>query len=159
MADTCRNLQCWDRAARGAAGTATSVLGWPSRCTARDVSFNGTAPDAMPSSDVIAYDASVRRHFRSTLPYWEEIYADRTVYGRIYQERARRAIACAQEVGLSFGASVLEIGCGPGVITTALAQTGAAVWAIDCLQEMVERTKAMAHRAGVGSRVFAKVGR
>src|SRR5215510_9053705 len=139
MADTCRNLQCWDRAARGAAGTATSVLGWPSRCTARDVSFNGTAPDAMPSSDVIAYDASVRRHFRSTLPYWEEIYADRTVYGRIYQERAHRAIACVDALGLSAGAPVLEIGCGPGIMTTAMARTGLSVWAIDSLPEMVER--------------------
>ena len=67
----------------------------------------------------LSYDALVQQHFRSTLPYWEQIYADRTVYGRIYQERARRAIACADGLGLSSGAPVLEIGCGPGVITTA----------------------------------------
>ena len=106
----------------------------------------------------MSYDALVQQHFRSTLPYWEQIYADETVYGRIYQERARRAIACADGVGLSPGASVLEIGCGPGVITTALAQKGVTVWAIDSLQEMVERTEAMAHGAGVGSRVFAQFG-
>src|SRR5262245_65551561 len=35
---------------------------------------------------------------------------------------------------------------------------GATVWAIDSLQEMVERTMAMTQRAGVGSRVFAQVG-
>jgi len=123
------------------------------------VTLNGTVRNATSPSDVISYDALVREHFRSTLPYWEEIYADRTVYGRIYQERARRAIAYADEAGLSSGASVLEIGCGPGVITTALAQKGAVVWAIDSLQEMVERTNAMAQQAGVGSRVIAKVGR
>jgi hypothetical protein len=29
-----------------------------------------------------SYDALVQQHFRSTLPYWEQIYADTTVYGR-----------------------------------------------------------------------------
>jgi SAM-dependent methyltransferase len=135
-----------------------SVLGWPSRCNARYVSFKGTACNVRPPGDVTSYDALVRQHFRSSFSYWEQIYADRTVYGRIYQERARRAIACADGVGLSSGAPVLEIGCGPGVITTALARKGSTVWAIDSLQEMVERTKAMAYRAGVGSRVFAQVG-
>jgi ubiquinone/menaquinone biosynthesis C-methylase UbiE len=107
----------------------------------------------------MSYDALVRQHFRSTLPYWEQIYGDRSVYGRIYQERARRAIACAARLGLGSGTPVLEIGCGPGVITTALARMGVTVWAIDSLPEMVERTTAMTNRAGLGARVFAKVGR
>jgi len=106
----------------------------------------------------VSYDELVRQHFRSTLPYWEEIYADRTVYGRIYQERARRAIAYVDALGLSAGAPVLEIGCGPGIMTTAMARTGVSVWAIDSLPEMVERTNAMTEHAGVSSRVFAQVG-
>jgi len=122
------------------------------------VSFNGTALDGRSHSRRISYDALVQQHFRSTLPYWEQIYADETVYGRIYQERARRALACVDDVGLSAGASVLEIGCGPGVIATAMARKGLTVSAIDSLQEMVDRTSAMAHAAGVGSRVFAQAG-
>jgi ubiquinone/menaquinone biosynthesis C-methylase UbiE len=122
------------------------------------VSFNRTACHEGPTSDGVSYDALVRQHYRSTLPYWEEIYADRTVYGRIYQERARRTLACVDRVGLSSGAPVLEIGCGPGVITTAMAQRGATVSAIDSLQEMIDRTTTMAQGAGVGSRVFARVG-
>ena len=106
----------------------------------------------------MSFDALIQQHFRSTLPYWEQIYAERSVYGRIYQERARRAIACAAGVGLSSGAPVLEIGCGPGVITTALAGNGLTVWAIDGLPEMVERTRVMAQRAGVAARVFPQVG-
>jgi len=106
----------------------------------------------------VSYDALIQQHFRSTLPYWEEIYTDRTVYGRIYQERARRALACVDSIGLRADAPVLEIGCGPGVIATAMARKGVAVWAIDTLEEMVERTNAKAHRAGLGSRVFAQVG-
>jgi ubiquinone/menaquinone biosynthesis C-methylase UbiE len=137
-----------------------SVVHWPSGCSARYVSFNRTACNAgapAPSADT-SYDALVQQHFRSTLPYWEQIYADQTVYGRIYQERGRRAIACVDRIGLPTGASVLEIGCGPGIITTAIARKGVTVWAIDSLEEMVERTQAMAHRAGVASRVFAQVG-
>jgi ubiquinone/menaquinone biosynthesis C-methylase UbiE len=106
----------------------------------------------------VPYDALVQQHFRSTLPYWEQIYADRTVYGRIYQERARRALACVDSIGLCADAPVLEIGCGPGVIATAMARKGLTVWAIDGLEEMVERTKVMAQRAGLGSCVFAQVG-
>jgi len=106
----------------------------------------------------VSHDELVQQHFRSTLPYWEQIYADRSVYGRIYQERARRAIACVDRIGLSSGASVLEIGCGPGVIATAMARKGVTVSAIDTLEEMVERTQAVAHESGVGSRVFAQVG-
>lgn len=105
----------------------------------------------------MSYDELVQQHFRSTLPYWEEIYADSTVYGRIYQERARRAIAYVDRIALPSSASVLEIGCGPGVITTALARKGVRVWAIDSLDEMVERTQAVAQQAGVGSRVFAQM--
>jgi ubiquinone/menaquinone biosynthesis C-methylase UbiE len=106
----------------------------------------------------VSHDELVQQHFRSTLPYWEQIYADRSVYGRIYQERARRAIACVDRIGLPTRAAVLEIGCGPGVITAAIARKGVTVWAIDSLEEMVERTQAMAHEAGVASRVFAQVG-
>ena len=106
----------------------------------------------------MSYDALVQQHFRSTLPYWEQIYADRTVYSRIYQERARRAIACMDDVGLSRSATVLEIGCGPGVVTTAMARKGFTVCAIDSVQEMVERTRTMTHQARVSSRVFPQVG-
>src|SRR4029453_4763500 len=125
-----------------------SVVHWPSGCSARYVSFNRTACNAgapAPGADT-SYDALVQQHFRSTLPYWEQIYADQTVYGRIYQERGRRAIACVDRIGLPTGASVLEIGCGPGIITTAIARKGVTVWAIDSLEEMVERTQAMADR-------------
>jgi SAM-dependent methyltransferase len=113
---------------------------------------------AAPRGDEMSHDALVQQYFRSTLPYWERIYVDQSVYGRIYQERARRAVACADRLGVCAGTSVLEIGCGPGIVTTALARRRATVWAIDSLREMVERTTALAERAGVGSRVFAQVG-
>jgi len=122
------------------------------------VSFNRTVRDVEPCADITSHHALVQRHFRSTLPYWEQIYSDESVYGRIYQERARRAIACVDGLALSAGSPVLEIGCGPGIITTAIAHRGANVWAIDSLHEMVDRTTTMAARAGLSSRVSARVG-
>jgi ubiquinone/menaquinone biosynthesis C-methylase UbiE len=107
---------------------------------------------------ITAYDTLVHQHFRSTLPYWEQIYVGRTVYSRIYRERARRAVAYLDCIDLSSRTPVLEVGCGPGVITTALAQKGFYVSAIDSVPEMVERTRAKAHQAGLDSQVFATVG-
>jgi ubiquinone/menaquinone biosynthesis C-methylase UbiE len=104
------------------------------------------------------YDSLIQQHFRSTLPYWEQIYEDRTVSSRIYQERARRAIAYLDCIDLSRCNPVLEVGCGPGVITTAMARKGFRVSAIDSVPEMVERTRAKARQAGVDSQVFARVG-
>jgi len=106
----------------------------------------------------MSYDALIRKHFRSTLPYWEKIYADTTVYSRIYQERARRAVACLDSIDLRSNAQVLEIGCGPGVITTEVARKGFTVCAIDSVQEMVQQTRVMAQSAGVGSLVLGQVG-
>ena len=100
------------------------------------------------------YESLVRRHFRSTLDYWEQIYSDRTVYSRIYQERAARAIGYLNQVGISTGAPVLEVGCGPGVISVEMARKGLMVSAVDCVPEMAARTNAIAERSGLSSRVF-----
>jgi SAM-dependent methyltransferase len=104
------------------------------------------------------YETLVHQHFRFTLPYWEQIYTGRTVYDRIYQERARRAVAYLDCIDLSCHIPVLEVGCGPGIITTAIARKGFRVSAVDSVPEMVERTRANVEQAGLGSRVFAQVG-
>jgi ubiquinone/menaquinone biosynthesis C-methylase UbiE len=125
------------------------------------VRFDDTTSDGSLGGDRLAippYDTQVLRYFRSTIPYWEQIYEGRTVYSQIYQERARRAIAYLDHVELSGGAPVLEVGCGPGVITVAMARKGLTVSAIDNVPEMVERTRVMAQRAGLGSLVSARTG-
>src|SRR5436309_14595633 len=137
--------------------TRDQCCGFRHRCMSEIVSrrFNGMHNDRLA---ITPHDTLVQQHFRSTLPYWEQIYADRTVYGRIYQERARRAIAYLDRVGLSSRPAVLEVGCGPGVSPTAMAQKGFCGSAIDCVPEMVDRTRAKARQAGLESRVFARVG-
>src|SRR5262245_18544895 len=97
---------------------------------------------------ITQYDSLVQRHSQSTLPYWEQIYENRTVSSRIYQERARRAIAYLDGIDLSLRYPVLEVVCGPGVITTAMARKGFRVAAIDSVPEMAERTRTKARQAG-----------
>src|SRR5262245_58072025 len=133
--------------------TWSAVLG-----TCRSSEMDSEEPGVKSNSSTVSHDSVIRQHFRSTLPYWEQIYADGTTYSRIYQERARRAIAYLDDVNLSSGAPVLEVGCGPGVMTTAMAQKGVTVSAIDNVPEMIERTTAKARQCGLESRVFARVG-
>jgi ubiquinone/menaquinone biosynthesis C-methylase UbiE len=110
------------------------------------------------SSMITNYDTLVQQYFRSTFSYWEQIYAHTTVYSRIYQERARQAIAYLDRMNLFAGAPVLEIGCGPGIITTAMARKGFCISAIDSAPEMVERTKTKTQQAGLDAHVRAQVG-
>jgi SAM-dependent methyltransferase len=105
-----------------------------------------------------SHDTMVQQYFRSTLPYWEQIYRDSTVYSRIYQERARQAIGYVDSLGLPLRAPVLEVGCGPGFITTTMAREGFNVSAIDSSAEMVDRTQARARQAGLEPLVLARVG-
>jgi ubiquinone/menaquinone biosynthesis C-methylase UbiE len=123
-----------------------------------DVRSVGILTTSQRFNDMHGYDKLVQRHFRSTLPYWEQVYAEDTVYSRIYQERARRAVGYLDCLNLSSRAAVLEVGCGPGLLTMAMARKGLCVTAIDCVQEMVERTRAKVHRAGLESQVFAQMG-
>src|SRR5262249_11339800 len=68
------------------------------------------------------------------------------------------AISYVDSLGLPLRAPVLEIGCGPGLITTAMAREGLSVSAIDTAPEMVERTRARARQAGLDPLVLARVG-
>ena len=104
------------------------------------------------------YDEIVRAYFESTLSYWEDIYADRTVYARIYQERAFRALSYVDRIDLPSDTPILEIGCGPGFISTALAQRGFLVSALDTIPQMAERTTQRAEQLGLRSRIIAQVG-
>ncbi len=51
--------------------------------------------------------------------------------------------------GLSVGAKVLDVGCGPGFFATELAKEGACVTAVDMSQGMLEQTERRAKAKGV----------
>jgi cyclopropane fatty-acyl-phospholipid synthase-like methyltransferase len=71
-----------------------------------------------------AHQSSVDKYFKAAAKQWDEIYELDTVYARIHQERRRIVLSMAENVALQVEARVLEVGCGAGLATVALAESG-----------------------------------
>jgi ubiquinone/menaquinone biosynthesis C-methylase UbiE len=106
-----------------------------------------------PQTVMSAQQKSVDKYFKAAAKEWDEIYELDTLYARIYQERARIVLSMAENVALPPEARVLEVGCGAGLATVALAERGYAVEAVDTVRDMLLTTKARAVRAAVAHRI------
>jgi ubiquinone/menaquinone biosynthesis C-methylase UbiE len=100
---------------------------------------------------------NVNTHFDSTVAYWDEVYAEEGVQGRIYRNRQAVVLSYVDSVALPAGGRVLEIGCGAGRLTMQLAERGLQVEAIDASPGMVELTAERARRAGFAESVHVAV--
>ena len=98
---------------------------------------------------------SVSAHFDAAALYWQEVYDDPRLQGVIYRARQEAVLARVAEDRPADG-SVLEIGCGAGLLTLALAQRGFAVEAVDVSQEMVELAARRAEVAGLAERISVR---
>jgi predicted ATP-grasp superfamily ATP-dependent carboligase/ubiquinone/menaquinone biosynthesis C-methylase UbiE len=90
-------------------------------------------------------------YFRSVAGYWAKLYEDHDLTARIYQERKNVTLEWIKEIQLPAGASVLDLGCGAGYTTMALAQQGYKVSALDCEQAMLDMTAGRVQAAGVSA--------
>lgn len=91
--------------------------------------------------DPLEEQARVNSYFRASAPYWKEIYERQTLHAQLYQQRRLAALSQVQQLQLARRSPVLEVGCGPGLTTVALAQMGYQVEAIDTVQEMLSTTR------------------
>ncbi len=89
-------------------------------------------------ADDIEGQSRVRSFFRSTLSYWGELYDGKDAYRRTYVQRKDAALEIVDRLALPPHSRILEIGCGPGIITRALAQRGYRVTAVDFVFDMVQ---------------------
>ncbi|MGD0643870.1 MAG: methyltransferase domain-containing protein [Candidatus Bathyarchaeia archaeon] len=96
--------------------------------------------------------------FDSRATYWRDAYKDNDIYGIIYQQRQAVALSFIDGLSLPRTARVLEIGCGAGFMTTALAKRGFAVEAIDHAQAMIDLTIEHAKQTGVDNQINACTG-
>src|ERR1700733_65168 len=80
----------------------------------------------------------INAYFDSTASYWDGVYRGQDLQGLIYQRRQEAVLAYVDAVALSPGATVLEIGCGAGRLTTRLAERRLRVDAVDASDAMVE---------------------
>lgn len=83
----------------------------------------------------------VNAYFQTRVSKWKNIYARATLRGEIY--RARHAVVLDWIDGLALkpGARLLEIGCGAGFLSIALAKRGFRVNAIDSVESMIEQAR------------------
>src|SRR5215211_2047402 len=101
----------------------------------------------LPSSDHPR--AATDSYFARKSPFWRDIYGGSDLRALIYQERFKRALDCIEQLGLPPGSRALEIGCGVGVLSIALAERGFAVTATDTVPEMCDLTRQNAAERGV----------
>jgi len=91
--------------------------------------------------------------FQSTAAYWKKVYSDDKLVPTIYQDRHCTALSWVQDLGLRPNARILEVGCGAGLLTVALARHGYMVDAVDSTDVMLQTTRKTAAHHCVEDRV------
>jgi ubiquinone/menaquinone biosynthesis C-methylase UbiE len=100
----------------------------------------------------------VKSYFENVAPYWSNVYRGDGVDDSIYQERLRIALALVDRIGLPRQTPVLDVGCGAGYATVALAERGYCVEGVDAAQAMVDLARARIMRAGLESSARSRLG-
>jgi ubiquinone/menaquinone biosynthesis C-methylase UbiE len=100
-----------------------------------------------------ASQSRVSAHFEVESPRWETIYEANDVEAVIHQRRLAMALSWVDALRLPVGAQLLELGCGAGHASVALAERGFHVQATDVVDAMMERACERVQRAGLADRV------
>ncbi len=88
-----------------------------------------------------ASQQNVTDYFESTAVYWKTVYSDDKLLPNIYRDRHDTALGWIRGLDLHPGARTLEVGCGAGLITVALARNGYTVDALDSTMAMLQMTR------------------
>jgi SAM-dependent methyltransferase len=115
-----------------------------------DASARAEVDDPVWSAEA---QSAVNRHFSASARYWEQLYAEPTVYGAIHQERRARTLAWIDDLSLPPASRVLEVGCGAGILAADLFRRGFVVDGIDSSAAMVELARARAADLGAADRI------
>jgi SAM-dependent methyltransferase len=101
----------------------------------------------------------VNEHFEGVAAYWAEVYERfDDLFSRNYQERLRVVVDFAHKTGLPSGSRALDIGCGAGYATVALAKHGYHVDAVDAVPSTVDSTRNLVAKAGLEHSVKVGMG-
>jgi ubiquinone/menaquinone biosynthesis C-methylase UbiE len=84
---------------------------------------------------------AVDEHFDRRRDYWRDVYAGHDIESLVYRERMETALGWVDQLHLPANASALDLGCGAGLMTIALAARGMQVVACDSSTEMVKQTQ------------------
>jgi 2-polyprenyl-3-methyl-5-hydroxy-6-metoxy-1,4-benzoquinol methylase len=100
----------------------------------------------------------VNAYFHAHSSYWKDIYAGSGVQAEIYRDRQSASLAWIDGLALAPGSRVLEIGCGAGFLSVALANRGLRVHAIDSAEAMVELARRHAQDSGTAGLLSVEIG-
>src|SRR6266496_4118841 len=103
--------------------------------------------DDRPDGQVVT-DARFTRDAQA----WAQIYDQTDVRSIIHQRRLSRALRVIDGLTLPAAPSVLEVGCGAGLLTTALARRGARLVSLDRVAPMLDFARGRLRRAGLEDR-------
>jgi cyclopropane fatty-acyl-phospholipid synthase-like methyltransferase len=97
--------------------------------------------------------------FTASSAYWGDVYSpdDHTFAATVHRARQTAALGWIDELALPPASSVLEVGCGAGFLTIALAQRDLRVDAVDASEGMVDATRHRIAAAGYATTATAQV--
>src|SRR5215467_3168111 len=94
----------------------------------------------------------VNEYFEASSAYWQNIYSEKELLPRIYQDRHNTTLDWIRRLGLRKDARILEVGCGAGLMSIAIALDGYTVDAMDSTAAMLDATQQNARIQGVENR-------
>jgi SAM-dependent methyltransferase len=116
------------------------------------------------SSEIVAKSSSgvdlqkrTDAHFEAASSYWKEIYECADAEAAIYRDRRTAVLGLVKKLNLSTEWPVLEIGCGSGLTSVALAQDGYTVQATDSVEAMLKLTRRQAEQSNVSDRIVTSI--
>lgn len=101
---------------------------------------------------------AVEDYFHGRSIYWRDVYDADTLSAFIYRERRKAVLEMVDKLELPECSRILEVGCGAGLTTVALAKKGYRVNAVDRVQDMLELTRQAARDAEIYDSVGINLG-
>lgn len=95
----------------------------------------------------------VDRYFDDEASYWRSVYAEDDLQSLVYRQRMGTVEAWLHALPLSTAAQALDVGCGAGLMTVAMAGRGLNVTATDSSPEMIAQCERRVRAAGLDGHV------
>src|SRR5258707_10367604 len=99
--------------------------------------------NANSGPDTLAPEAEQQKrtnaYFDAAADHWNDLYLLESTNSVVYKDRRAMVLAMSRQLSLPVEWPILEIGCGAGFTSVALAENGYTVHAVDSVDAMINR--------------------